>query len=55
VSELLYNRQAFSPCVQMVQDVVLGKYCIAGSRSSIIIDTKFDEDIFAREVGEGAE
>ena len=45
MSELLYNCQAGSACVQTVHSVVSGKYRIVGSRSSMISDTKFDEDI----------
>ena len=45
MSELLYKCQAGSACVQMVHSVVFGKYCIVGSRSSMITDTKFGEDI----------
>ena len=54
-SELLYNFQAGSACVQIVHCVVFGKYCIAGSRSSIITDTRFDEDISTGIRGRGEE
>jgi len=45
VSELLYRRQAGSACVQTVHSADFGKYCTLGSRSSIIVDTKFGEDV----------
>lgn len=54
VSELLYKSQAAGAWVQTVQ-AASGKYCMAGSRSSIIVDTKFAEDIPSGETEGGVE
>ena len=54
VSELLYKRQAAGAWVQVVQ-AASGEYCMTGSRSSIIVDTKFVEDICSGKTEGGVE